>query len=187
MTGGDQALPTQSERELLAQGEQLVASEDEGALENLAELEGLPTEVLSTIAHHVLPMEYGGVLGRIAQNRNTSHALLRELAQQENLHWEISENSNAPVDVLTTLASSEDPEVRFNVSDNPAMTASSLAELALDVRPEVREVAAMHTKTPSQVLERLAVDVDAGVRQAVSKNPSASEIIRAAAVLQSFT
>jgi hypothetical protein len=187
MTGGDQSLPTQSESELLAQVEQLVACEDEVALENLADLDGLPAEVLLSIARYVMPLEYGGVLSRIAQNRNTSHELLRELAQQESLHWHVTENSNAPEDVLKSLASSEDPEVRFNVSDNPALTAPSLSELALDERPEVREVAAMHTSTPLQMLELLAVDVDAGVRKAVSKNPSASEIIRAAAVLQSFT
>ena len=177
---------SEDQTELIVRIDQLIAAEDEGALEDIARGEGddaLPRDVVEYLARLVIPLEYGGVLAGLAMQESAPHDLLRELAQQESLHWEIAYNPSTPEDVLLELAASTDPEVRTNVAENPGLGASALQQLAQDQSPEVREVAARHPATPMEAMARLAVDPDEGVRQAVTKNVSASDAIRASASL----
>lgn len=92
------------------------------------------------------------------------------LGSGKNLAGFITNNSDIPTDVLASLATNEDADVRGGVAQNPNTLADTLVILAADEDENVRERVALHQNTPADTLAVLAADEYEDVRERVAYN-----------------
>jgi len=135
----------------------------------------------------------------LANDFDTSHEILRELAKDKDFHIRllVAENPNIPEDVLWDLAADENKGVKTSIAGNPSTPIDVLLELSEDADMDVRkyvarvsanaddwdwtdkdknlrarvEVAA-NPNTPEDTLANLAQDTDIRVRGNVAANPN---------------
>ena len=87
----------------------------------------------------------------------------------------VAGNPNTPRQVLTRLATDEEPAIRRCVAVNPKTPIDVLRRLATDDSGEVRLAIAENPYVPTDVLICLATDLDVDVRFGVAENPHMPE------------
>jgi hypothetical protein len=85
-----------------------------------------------------------------------------------------AKNPATPIEMLESLATHEQSQVRQNVARNPAAPLDLLTRLASDPEPRVRSGAAMNSHTPIALLLQLANDGDRVVRLRLAANEHAT-------------
>ena len=167
-----------------------------GVLEKLADPHDQSREVLDVVASHprtparvLLNVAFRGVGQdradlRVAQNRNATKKLLRELADCHiaELRYVVAAHPNTPVPVLRRLAGDDSDRVRCAVAGAVAAPAAVLGTLASDSDVWVRTNAASNPSTPSAVLETLLGDRLAAVRAAAAGNENTPLVLVASLV-----
>ena len=129
-----------------------------------------PTRALRRVALRSPRMTRPGL--RVAQNRNATAGLLRELADSHD--WEVryvaAAHPKAPVRALRRLARDDSHQVRAAVAGAVSAPAAVLEALASDRSVWVRRNVASNPSTPRAVLEALLGDRRAVVRAAATEN-----------------
>jgi hypothetical protein len=87
----------------------------------------------------------------------------------------VAGNPNTPRQVLTRLATDEEPAIRRCVAVNPKTPIDVLRRLATDTSSEVRLAITENPNAPTEVLVSLATDFDGDVRYGVAENPHMPE------------
>lgn len=115
-----------------------------------------------------------------ARELTTSPERLRELYRSAiEVHSNLANNPNTPIDILQLLACNHDEYIRYFVARNPSTPADTLEMLAHDHafvefngRCYVRSNVGRNPNTPNRILELLAQDIEWSVRDRVAENPN---------------
>ncbi len=90
----------------------------------------------------------------------------------------LAKNPNTPSEILSTLAESDDTNVREAVARHPATPPEALGRLAENRLRDVRALVGANPSTPELTLQFLATDPDVYVQFAVARRPKRSPELR---------
>ncbi|WP_108330238.1 WGR domain-containing protein [Limnohabitans sp. 2KL-1] len=159
-----------------------------GVITRLAEDDSLDV-VLAALKNPVLPPENrtpiiqgllklrGSRLAQVACNSNAPPELLETMAtsRDEGIRSYAAGNRSTPESVLLALSKDADFEVRLDVASNPSTPVPVLEALSKSANHEVKQQVAANCSTPAsvkaRVLEALSKSAKAEFRISVAKNP----------------
>ena len=104
--------------------------------------------------------------------KEVSPEILTTLATSKNINirWKVAENPNTPREALAILAGDNSISIRIVVAQKPNTPPEALAVLAEEDSSEIRFFVAENTNTPPKTLTALATSKDLNIRRGVAGN-----------------